>query len=87
VVPTGIAYLCAASFSFLPIHKKVSSLISLAMIRLSPTQSRSDRLLVENAINEHLPQDQLRILKVTEESERDHLEMWGAHHEGRGRRG
>ena len=34
------------------------------------------RLLVENAINQHLPKRQLRILKEAEESERSFLQEW-----------
>ena len=34
------------------------------------------RLIVEKAINRHLPKAQLRILQAAEESERDFLEEW-----------
>jgi hypothetical protein len=38
------------------------------------------REIVERAINDHLPQDQLRVLKVAEESERELIETWAAAH-------
>jgi hypothetical protein len=36
------------------------------------------RGIVEHAINLHLPQDQLQVLKIAEESERDFLRIWRA---------
>lgn len=40
------------------------------------------RLIVENAINKHLPQDEFKILKVYEESERIFLERWADSFDG-----
>ena len=34
------------------------------------------RRLVENDINRHLDQDQLAVLKVAEQSEREQLQLW-----------
>jgi hypothetical protein len=34
------------------------------------------RYLVENAINQHLPQRQLEVLKAAEETERAFLDQW-----------
>jgi hypothetical protein len=40
------------------------------------------RDLVEGAINLHLPQDQLEILKIAEASERELLVQWAATYAG-----
>ena len=40
---------------------------------ISPDQMRG---LVEDSINQHLDQDQLRVLKVAEASEREQLKLW-----------
>jgi len=44
--------------------------VSVELDAIAPDSLRS---LVEGAINRHLPQDQLRVLQVAEQSERDHL--------------
>jgi hypothetical protein len=47
--------------------------ISVELDAIAPDDLRS---LVENAINEHLPQDQLEILKIAEQDERKQLTMF-----------
>ena len=45
-------------------------------VELDAIEPHRLRLLVERTINVHLPQDQLRVLQVAEESERELLRAW-----------
>ncbi len=55
--------------------KKFGSAISVELDAISPDMLR---LLVERAIERHLPRDQYAMLKAAEESERDGMKQWAA---------
>jgi len=62
-----------------PADRKWPYDVACELDAIPPDQLRS---LVEEAINRHLPQDQLKVLKIAEESERELLKSWANALEG-----